>query len=540
MERRIVPLILLFAIIFTSSISFGERIFTDVPDDHWAYRYIKKAVDLGLMDGYDDATFRPNDIINTVEALSYITRLLTVYEDEIIKARETYDVLLNDAQLTEDARNTLAIALYRGFIDEEFIKSKLFTEDGIRKAIKVEISRYLAKAMGYKEGEENISYIFLYNDASEIPISEQPYVKFLIDQGVLDKKGDENRNFNPNQQITRAILAKMLSQAYDAMNGKSIIEVERIPDLEKEKEAPNADIVEEPVYEEISCTILMAIRDYIVVDTGDAIDAFRITEDTEIIVDGEPSGIEGIESHMNVNLLVSEEKTVKRMEKVTDNRLIHGIIKSLYLGEEPYIEVEMENGEIRTFILSENPEVVLDGRNSYLFSLDEGDYVIVESSEDKALFITGESREGRVLGILDGRTKDGNSILVKREDGTVYEYYLHEEVIVNRDSSRVDLKALRDSDELILMLKGGKVYRIDAFSVPSEDKGYIRSILISDEPVLTIEREDGNKVSYYISNRVLIVRDNRILNLYDLRLGDFAELKIRSDEIVNISIIEKE
>lgn len=540
MERRIVPLILLFAIIFTSSISFGERIFTDVPDDHWAYRYIKKAVDLGLMDGYDDATFRPNDIINTVEALSYITRLLTVYEDEIIKARETYDVLLNDAQLTEDARNTLAIALYRGFIDEEFIKSKLFTEDGIRKAIKVEISRYLAKAMGYKEGEENISYIFLYNDASEIPISEQPYVKFLIDQGVLDKKGDENRNFNPNQQITRAILAKMLSQAYDAMNGKSIIEVERIPDLEKEKEAPNADIVEEPVYEEISCTILMAIRDYIVVDTGDAIDAFRITEDTEIIVNGEPSGIEGIESHMNVNLLVSEEKTVKRMEKVTDNRLIHGIIKSLYLGEEPYMEVEMENGEIRTFILSENPEVVLDGRNSYLFSLDEGDYVIVESSEDKALFITGESREGRVLGILDGRTKDGNSILVKREDGTVYEYYLHEEVIVNRDSSRVDLKALRDSDELILMLKGGKVYRIDAFSVPSEDKGYIRSILISDEPVLTIEREDGNKVSYYISNRVLIVRDNRILNLYDLRLGDFAELKIRSDEIVNISIIEKE
>jgi len=540
MERRIVPLILLFAIIFTSSISFGERIFTDVPDDHWAYRYIKKAVDLGLMDGYDDATFRPNDIINTVEALSYITRLLTVYEDEIIKARETYDVLLNDAQLTEDARNTLAIALYRGFIDEEFIKSKLFTEDGIRKAIKVEISRYLAKAMGYKEGEENISYIFLYNDASEIPISEQPYVKFLIDQGVLDKKGDENRNFNPNQQITRAILAKMLSQAYDAMNGKSIIEVERIPDLEKEKDAPNADIVEEPVYEEISCTILMAIRDYIVVDTGDAIDAFRITEDTEIIVNGEPSGIEGIESHMNVNLLVSEEKTVKRMEKVTDNRLIHGIIKSLYLGEEPYIEVEMENGEIRTFILSENPEVVLDGRNSYLFSLDEGDYVIVESSEDKALFITGESREGRVLGILDGRTKDGNSILVKREDGTVYEYYLHEEVIVNRDSSRVDLKALRDSDELILMLKGGKVYRIDAFSVPSEDKGYIRSILISDEPVLTIEREDGNKVSYYISNRVLIVRDNRILNLYDLRLGDFAELKIRSDEIVNISIIEKE
>lgn len=538
MGKRVIPLILLLAIVFTSNISFGERIFTDVSDDHWAYGYIKKAVDLGLMDGYDDATFRPNELISTVDALNYITRLLTIEKDEIIRARETYDTLLDNDQLTEDDRYTLAIALYRGYIDEEFIENELFTEEGIKKAIKVEISRYLAKAMGFNEGEENISYIFLYNDASEIPISEQPYVKFLIDKGVLDKKGDENRNFNPNQRITRAILAKMLSQAYDAMNG-TIIEVERITDTEKNEEAPKVDIVEKPEYEEISCTVLMVIRDLIIVDTGDNIDAYRIKEDTEIIIDGD-SNIDSIEDGMNVNLLVSEGKIIKRIETVTNNKPVNGIIKNLYLGEEPYMIVEMGNGDTVTFSLSENPKVVLDGRNSYLFSLNEGDYVIVEANEDKALFITGESSEGRVIGFLNDKTKEGKSILVKREDGSIYEYYLHDEAIVNRDSSRVDVEDLRVSDELILMLRDKKVYRIDAFSVPSEDKGYIRSILISDESILTIEREDGKKVSYSISVSALIVGNNKTLNLYDLRLGDFVELRLKSDEIVNISIKAEE
>lgn len=540
MGKRVIPLILLFAIVFSSNISFGERMFTDVSNDHWAYGYIKKAVDLGLMDGYDDATFRPNELVNTVEALNYITRLLTIDKEEIIRAREIYGILLDNDQLTEGDRNTLAIALYRGYIDEELIENELFTEEGIRKAVKVEISRYIAKAMGFREGEEYISYIFLYNDASEIPISEQPYVKFLIDQGVLDRKGDENRNFNPNQRITRAILAKMLSQAYDAMNGKSIIEVERIIGSEKNEETSQVNIVEEVGYEEIPCTILMVIRDFIIVDTGDIVDAYRIKEDAEIIIDGKDLSIDSIENGMNVNLLVSEGEIIERIEAVTDNKPISGIIKSLYLSEEPYMIVEVENGDTISFSLSENPEVVLDGRNSYLFSLDEGDYVIVETYEDKALFITGESNEGRVLGIFNGRTKEGKSILVKREDGSIYEYHLNDGAIVNRDSTRVGVEDLRVSDELILMLRDGKVYRIDALSVPGEDKGYISSILISEEPVLTIEREDGNRVSYHISDRVLITGNNSILKLNDLKLGDFVEIRLKSDEIVTINIKAEE
>lgn len=509
MEKRLIPFILLFIIIFSSITVFGERMFTDVPEGHWAYVYIEKVVELGLMDGYDDATFRPDETVDTIDALLYISRLTNVDKNEI---------------------------------DRESIKEKFFNEGEIRKATKLEVSKYIAMAMGFDEETQQTSQIFLYNDISEIPLNDRPYIKFLIDKGILDKKGDGNGNFNPNQEVTRAMLAKMLSQAYDIMDIRPIIEVEKIAKPEEviEPEGVNlpeeVNLVEETEYREISGNIMMILKDLLIIDMGDKIDAYTITDDTQIIIDGESAYIESLEEEMDVKLLISQNKIIKKIEVGSDN-IVHGIIDEIFLGEAPYLVVETKRGYTKTFNLSANTRVVLDGRDAYLFSLDEGDKVKVETFEDTALFITGESREGTVTGIIKGKSIDeGKSILVERDNGSIYEYKVNPETIISRDLSGVEVEDLRDSDEVIIHLKGGEVYKIDASSVPGEDRGYIRSILISDESLLTIEREDGTTASYYISDKAMIVKDNSILNIYDLRLGAIVDLELRSDEIVNLKI----
>ena len=40
-----------------------EPFYSDVQTSHWAYKYIVKVRDLGVVSGYDDGTFRPNDTI---------------------------------------------------------------------------------------------------------------------------------------------------------------------------------------------------------------------------------------------------------------------------------------------------------------------------------------------------------------------------------------------------------------------------------------------------------------------------------------------
>ena len=46
------------------------------------------------------------------------------------------------------------------------------------------------------------------------------YVSVLIDAGVLDPKGTRgDGTFGPNTQLTRSVMAKMMSTAYDYMKG---------------------------------------------------------------------------------------------------------------------------------------------------------------------------------------------------------------------------------------------------------------------------------------------------------------------------------
>ena len=54
----------------------GTNNFTDVPTGHWATRYINNAHNRGWITGYQDGTFRPDNIITRAEAVTLINRVL--------------------------------------------------------------------------------------------------------------------------------------------------------------------------------------------------------------------------------------------------------------------------------------------------------------------------------------------------------------------------------------------------------------------------------------------------------------------------------
>ena len=57
------------------SASAGNTTFTDT-DGHWAEGYISSAVSSGLVFGYDDGSFKPNRSITRAEAVTMMNRLL--------------------------------------------------------------------------------------------------------------------------------------------------------------------------------------------------------------------------------------------------------------------------------------------------------------------------------------------------------------------------------------------------------------------------------------------------------------------------------
>ncbi len=47
----------------------NEPVFSDVPAEYWASGYIKAAHDAGIINGYEDGLFRPDNEVTYAEAL---------------------------------------------------------------------------------------------------------------------------------------------------------------------------------------------------------------------------------------------------------------------------------------------------------------------------------------------------------------------------------------------------------------------------------------------------------------------------------------
>lgn len=99
--------------------------FADVPPDYWAANNIKTAVKLGLITGYPDGTFRPTIPIDRVDAVVMIVRFAALPLDYSLT---TY---YEDIQPEHWAINYISAALANGFLDfisgDKFEPAKLLT-----------------------------------------------------------------------------------------------------------------------------------------------------------------------------------------------------------------------------------------------------------------------------------------------------------------------------------------------------------------------------------------------------------------------------
>lgn len=60
----------------------GKAIFADVSANHWAYQYILTAADYGWIGGYEDGTFRPEVKITRAEVVTIVNRMLYRFADK--------------------------------------------------------------------------------------------------------------------------------------------------------------------------------------------------------------------------------------------------------------------------------------------------------------------------------------------------------------------------------------------------------------------------------------------------------------------------
>ncbi len=177
----------------------GRAAFSDVPDDAWYASDVGRMRDTGLIAGYDDGTFRPDATITYAEFVTIIKRCAT-----------------GEAQNSENGHWAGAVMEYAynsGWYDYDEINADMYDKP---------IPRYMAAklialglALPENEHEKNAYWEYM-NSIKDFNSINGRYAYLVVrcyNNGVLN--GDENGNFNPESDLTRAEAGAMILRAMD-------------------------------------------------------------------------------------------------------------------------------------------------------------------------------------------------------------------------------------------------------------------------------------------------------------------------------------
>lgn len=476
-KAAVIALALLFAVTGVAYADNNTSQFTDI-DGHWAQQHINSVYSKGLMGGATETLFKPGDLVKNLDALVSISRMIDRGNDINMEQLVTkyQEKSLDKFKVPSYAREHVALCLEKGIITDY----DLMAYATVPNATKKDIAKYLGLAMGVKVKDGAPAVALPFKDSLMIPSIYKPYVKYLIDNGVISKTGDTNGNFNPNANIDRATFAKMLDIASSVYNNESPVQDTVKP------ETGNTDS-----------------------DTGSNSGTSTDTGNTG-------TSFEDVKDGLQVDVTAIVDQVIPEYGNL-----------AVFVGTER-----------KNYKVASNISCIIDDVASDFWKLKKSDTVKLYLENDKITKIVGESKIRKMVGTLvDIKSDDKITLTMKTTGGDTRKYTITTKTIVIKDGKTALWQELKSGNNLVLTTTYDELVEINADGVKSSDKGIIESIVYSRiaPPKLVITAPDGSQNTYYADKDIEIsVAGN---DVYSLRPGMQVEISLLDDEIRKISIL---
>ena len=192
--KRFASVLLVIAMLFSMAISANASVtFSDI-QGHWAQKYIEYWVEKGIINGYADGTFKPNNKMTRAEVCKV---LMMAYE-------MPQDVApLGFTDVPENAWYYTYVNACAAFGSVDGYPDHTFRPDG--KITRSEAVKMVALSAGLTEKESGVENFL---DASQIQAWSLGYWNALYQVGAIS--GDGDGTLRPNDYITRAEVIKIL------------------------------------------------------------------------------------------------------------------------------------------------------------------------------------------------------------------------------------------------------------------------------------------------------------------------------------------
>lgn len=219
MKRKMAMALAAVLVAGSLPVTVSAATFSDINEVSWASSTIQAVSDKGLINGYEDGTFRAKNNVTYSEAMVMIYNLMDKTGNLKTSATNTlpvYQTVLNTYKIPTWSQSTVAYGLSAQILMAADLPK--FTTNGVsnpatRQDVAVMFGRALSEKYDIYAGTG-----VKYNDVWRISDDAMPYVDLLTRLGIVS--GDDNGNFNPTANITRAEMAVIMNKTYDLLTNE--------------------------------------------------------------------------------------------------------------------------------------------------------------------------------------------------------------------------------------------------------------------------------------------------------------------------------
>ncbi|MCL6635513.1 MAG: S-layer homology domain-containing protein [Peptococcaceae bacterium] len=205
----------------------------------------------------------------------------------------------------------------------------------------------------------------------------------------------------------------------------------------------------------------ITIRD----DDGNRV-TYEVDDDVDVERDGDDIDFDDLDTGERVRLILDSDGVVTEIEVLNeggdDDETLSGTVTDLDSGSTPEITIEDEDGDERSYDISDDAEVTRDGDDIGLddiligseveIEVEDGEVVRIEVTDDKDITV-----EGEVTRVYTSSEK----ITIKQSNGNTFTFYLKDGArLRDRNGNSIDLEDVKTGWDVEIELEDGKVKRL--------------------------------------------------------------------------------
>ena len=251
MKKLSIVIVVIALLIFTNVAVFALD-FSDVPSSHWAYTYVNDLSNKGIINGYEDGTFRPSNTITKAEYIKLLDGCVASksemasmiaqmefsehwydsfvnYSNRVLSTKYVGDELKSTVNRIEMATMLVDYANYAG-LSVEASSSGGYTEVELEELFKLGEGNLTYSDIGsdgyiYVELKRNndvtteiVAETELpdYEDIHSLSQKDQDTIIYASQLGLI--AGYEDDTFRPYNIMTRAEVATIIYRLIDSIN----------------------------------------------------------------------------------------------------------------------------------------------------------------------------------------------------------------------------------------------------------------------------------------------------------------------------------